>query len=188
MTEVAELDTFVSGPQPEPPAAGAAAKPKLSFGNLAFYGAGSLVENATGPVLALSLFYLSAICGLTGSQAGFVAMLTLVVDSACDPLVGSMSDNSRSRHGRRHPFMLLSLLPIFVAFGLLFSVPLGLSGTALFVYALVDPVRRADRAVVLHRALHGPGGRAVGRLRRALDHRLGARALQPRRRAGDGGA
>jgi GPH family glycoside/pentoside/hexuronide:cation symporter len=137
MTEVAELDTFVSGPQPEPPAAGAAAKPKLSFGNLAFYGAGSLVENATGPVLALSLFYLSAICGLTGSQAGFVAMLTLVVDSACDPLVGSMSDNSRSRHGRRHPFMLLSLLPIFVAFGLLFSVPLGLSGTALFVYALV---------------------------------------------------
>ena len=67
MTEVAELDTFVSGPQPEPAAAGAAAKPKLSFGNLAFYGAGSLVENATSPVLALSLFYLSALCGLTGS-------------------------------------------------------------------------------------------------------------------------
>jgi glycoside/pentoside/hexuronide:cation symporter, GPH family len=137
MTEVAELDTFVSGPEPEPAVAGAAAKPKLSFGNLAFYGAGSLVENATSPVLALSLFYLSAICGLTGSQAGLVAMLTLVVDSACDPLVGSLSDNSRSRHGRRHPFMLLSLAPIFVAFGLLFSVPMGLSGTSLFVYALV---------------------------------------------------
>ncbi len=137
MTEVAELDTFVSGPQPEPHAAGAPAKPKLSFGNLAFYGAGSLVENATNPVLALSLFYLSALCGLSGSQAGFVAMLTLVVDSACDPLVGSISDNSRSRHGRRHPFMLLSLLPIFVAFGLLFSVPMGLTGTPLFLYALV---------------------------------------------------
>ena len=137
MTEVAELDTFVSGPQPEPHAADAPAKPKLSFGNLAFYGAGSLVENATNPVLALSLFYLSALCGLSGSQAGFVAMLTLVVDSACDPLVGSISDNSRSRHGRRHPFMLLSLLPIFVAFGLLFSVPMGLTGTPLFLYALV---------------------------------------------------
>ena len=135
MTEVAELDALVRGPEPE--AATGRAKPKLSFGDLTFYGAGSLVENATGPVLALSLFYLSAICGLTGSQAGFVAMLTLVVDSACDPLVGSLSDNSRSRHGRRHPFMLLSLLPIFVAFGLLFSVPLGLTGNALFGYALV---------------------------------------------------
>jgi GPH family glycoside/pentoside/hexuronide:cation symporter len=136
MTEVAELDTFVGGPEPEAAAPGAA-KPKLSFGNLAFYGAGALVENATNPVLALSLFYLSALCGLSGSQAGFVAMLTLVVDSACDPLVGSLSDNSRSRHGRRHPFMLLSLAPIFVAFGLLFSVPMGLTGTPLFVYALV---------------------------------------------------
>jgi GPH family glycoside/pentoside/hexuronide:cation symporter len=135
MTEVAELDTLVSGPEPE--AAAGAAKPKLSSGNLAFYGAGALVENATSPVLAMSLFYLSALCGLSGSQAGFVAMLTLVVDSACDPLVGSLSDNSRSHHGRRHPFMLLSLLPIFVAFGLLFSVPMGLTGTSLFVYALV---------------------------------------------------
>jgi glycoside/pentoside/hexuronide:cation symporter, GPH family len=134
MSEVAELDTLVAGP----PVDSQAAKPgKLRFGMLAFYGAGSLVENATTPVLALSLFYLSALCGLSGSEAGFVAMLTLVVDSFCDPLVGSLSDNSRSRHGRRHPFMLLSLVPIFVAFGLLFSVPQGLSGLPLFGYALV---------------------------------------------------
>jgi GPH family glycoside/pentoside/hexuronide:cation symporter len=135
MTEIAELDTLVEGPRP---ASGAGAKQgKLPFGTLASYGAGALVENATNPVLALSLFYLSALCGLSGSEAGFVAMLTLVLDSFCDPLVGSLSDNSRSRHGRRHPFMLLSLLPIFVAFGLLFSVPLGLTGRSLFIYALV---------------------------------------------------
>lgn len=134
MTEIAELDTFVEGPKPE---VGARAKHgKLPFGTLASYGAGSLVENATNPVLALSLFYLSALCGLSGSEAGLVAMLTLVLDSFCDPLVGSLSDNSRSRHGRRHPFMLLSLAPIFVAFGLLFSVPQGLTGPPLFAYAL----------------------------------------------------
>jgi GPH family glycoside/pentoside/hexuronide:cation symporter len=137
MTEVAELDVLVSGPRPEAAAATAPAKPKLSFSLLSFYGAGSLVENATNPVLALSLFYLSALCGLSGSEAGLIAMLTLVVDSLCDPLVGSISDNSRSRHGRRHPFMLASLPAIFVAFGLLFSVPLGLTGAPLFFYALV---------------------------------------------------
>jgi GPH family glycoside/pentoside/hexuronide:cation symporter len=133
MTEIAKLDTFVAGPTPD----AADAKPgKLPFGTLAFYGAGALVENATAPVLALLLFYLSALCGLSGSEAGFVSMLTMVVDSFCDPLVGSLSDNSRSRHGRRHPFMLLSLLPILVAFGLLFSIPQGLTDPALFVYAL----------------------------------------------------
>src|SRR5580698_5188002 len=95
MTELAEFDTLVGGPPPIPDTAGAKSA-KLSFGQLSFYGAGALVENATNPVLALSLFYLSALCGLSGSQAGFVAMLTLVVDSFCDPLVGSLSDNSRS--------------------------------------------------------------------------------------------
>ena len=53
-----------------------------------------------------------------------------------DPIVGSISDNSRSRHGRRHPFMLASIVPIVIAFGLLFSVPEGLTGLPLFGYAL----------------------------------------------------
>ncbi|HEY2707912.1 MAG TPA: MFS transporter [Caulobacteraceae bacterium] len=136
MTELAEFDTLVSGPAP-PADIVTAPRAKLGFGTLAFYGAGALVENATTPVLALLLFYLSALCGLSAPEAGLIAGLTLVVDACCDPLVGSISDNSRSRHGRRHPFMLLALVPIALAIGLLFSAPAGLSGGALFVFALV---------------------------------------------------
>ena len=84
----------------------------------------------------LLLFYLTIICGLSGSEAGAALGITLVVDSVIDPVVGSISDNSRSRHGRRHPFMLASIIPIVLAFGLLFSVPHGLSGLPLFAYAL----------------------------------------------------
>jgi GPH family glycoside/pentoside/hexuronide:cation symporter len=62
--------------------------------------------------------------------------VTLVVDSFIDPVVGSLSDNSRSRHGRRHPFMIASIVPMVIAFGLLFSVPQGLGGLALFGYAM----------------------------------------------------
>ena len=123
---------LVTGPAPD----AAGKRPKLGTGTLAFYGVGSMVENATNPLLALVLFYLSVLCGLSGSEAGLVAGAALVVDSFCDPLVGSLSDNSRSKHGRRHPFMLFAIPIIFIALGLLFSVPLGLKGPALVAYAL----------------------------------------------------
>jgi glycoside/pentoside/hexuronide:cation symporter, GPH family len=133
-----------AAPRPAPSAAPvtaanhAARSSKLGLGALTVYGSGALVENVTTFVVgSLLLFYLSFICGLTGSEAGAALGITLVVDSAIDPIVGSLSDNSRSRHGRRHPMMLASIIPIVVAFGLLFSVPHGLSGLPLFAYALV---------------------------------------------------
>lgn len=110
---------------------------KLGLGALSVYGSGALVENITTLVVgALLLFYLTIICGLSGSEAGAALGITLVVDSVIDPVVGSLSDNSRSRHGRRHPMMLASIIPMVLAFGLLFSVPHGLSGLPLFAYAL----------------------------------------------------
>jgi GPH family glycoside/pentoside/hexuronide:cation symporter len=111
---------------------------KMGLGALSIYGSGALVENITTlTVGGLLLFYLTIICGLSGSYAGAALGLTLVVDSFIDPVVGSISDNSRSRHGRRHPFMLASIIPIVITFGLMFSVPRGLTGLPLFAYALV---------------------------------------------------
>ena len=110
---------------------------KLGAGALSIYGSGALVENITTVAISgLLLFYLTIICGLSGSLAGAALGATLVVDSFIDPVVGSISDNSHSRHGRRHPFMIAAIIPIVLAFGLLFSVPKGLSGLALFGYAL----------------------------------------------------
>jgi glycoside/pentoside/hexuronide:cation symporter, GPH family len=110
---------------------------KLGLGALGVYGSGALVENITTWVVAnLLLFYLTIVCGLSGAEAGAALGATLLVDSLIDPVVGSLSDNSRSRHGRRHPFMLASIIPIVVTFGLLYSAPHGVRGLALFGYAL----------------------------------------------------
>ena len=127
----------VAGVAPPTAANHAARSSKLGLGALTIYGSGALVENITTWVVgSLLLFYLTIICGLSGSEAGAALGITLVVDSVIDPIVGSLSDNSRSRHGRRHPLMLASIIPIVLAFGLLFSVPRGLSGMPLFAYAL----------------------------------------------------
>lgn len=110
---------------------------RLGLPMLTAYGAGQIVQDTTNFGLStLLLFYLTIVCGMSGSAAGTALGVALVVDSLIDPLVGSLSDNSRSRHGRRHPFMIVSAIPIALAFVMLFSIPARLSGAGLFAYAL----------------------------------------------------
>lgn len=109
----------------------------LGNGTLAVYGAGAMVDALTTFLLSTLLyFYLTAVCGLSGTAAGGALAIALVVDSAVDPVMGSISDNTRWRFGRRHPYMIAAALPLLVTAGLLFSVPPGLRGAGLFAYAL----------------------------------------------------
>jgi GPH family glycoside/pentoside/hexuronide:cation symporter len=104
---------------------------------LAVYGTGAMVDAITTFFLSTLLyFYLTAVCGLSGTAAGGALAIALVVDSAIDPIVGSLSDNTRFKFGRRHPYMLGAVIPLLVTLGLLFSVPAGLKGAGLFAYAL----------------------------------------------------
>ena len=107
----------------------------LSFRLKCAYGFGSAVDAFTNTTLTYFVFfYITAVCGLSGTLAGLSAFIALAVDSVADPAIGLWSDNSMSRFGRRHPFMLASILPIALTFGLLFSIPLQFSGWPLFAY------------------------------------------------------
>jgi Na+/melibiose symporter-like transporter len=59
-----------------------------------------------------------------------------LVDAFLDPIVGQISDNLRTRWGRRHPFMYASALPVAVSYLLLWNPP-HWSQHALFLYLLV---------------------------------------------------
>lgn len=84
----------------------------------------------------LVIFY-NQVVGLPPQTVGAILMAALVVDAVIDPLMGQISDNFRSRWGRRHPFMLASALPYAVAFYLLWNPPVGWSDGALAVYLAV---------------------------------------------------
>ncbi|WP_066817041.1 MFS transporter [Sphingomonas mali] len=109
---------------------------KLGLSLKLSYGSGQAIEYAIATSNTFLLFYLTTVCGLSGVAAGTVFFLSLAVDGLLDPLIGRVSDNWRSRLGRRLPFMMVSLLPMMAAAIALFSIPRGLSGTMLFVYAL----------------------------------------------------
>ena len=97
---------------------------RLLFRTKAGYGLGEavsgIVQTATDSFL---LFYLTAVLGLSGSLAGAALFFALIVDSVADPLIGYTSDNSRSRWGRRHPFIIGSIVPLSLAVGTIFSLP-----------------------------------------------------------------
>lgn len=112
----------------------------LRFQTKVAFGAGQLAEGIQSVVfIFFLLFYYNQVLGVSGSLCGLALALSLVFDAITDPLVGHWSDSMRSKIGRRHPFMLVSALPLGVAFYLLFN-PFVTSEMGLFFWLLAFTV------------------------------------------------
>lgn len=111
---------------------------RLSFKVKASFATGDAVDGIVNfGAVTFAFYYLTAVCGLSSAIAGTLFLVSLAIDGFADPLIGSLSDATQSRHGRRLPYMFASALPVAISFGLLFSVPLGLSSWALIAYVAV---------------------------------------------------
>jgi Na+/melibiose symporter-like transporter len=80
------------------------------------------------------MLFFNQVVGLPAAWVGGAMAVTLIFDAICDPLIGEWSDHTRSRWGRRHPFMYASAVPAAIAFYFLFNPPLGWSKSHLLVY------------------------------------------------------
>jgi Na+/melibiose symporter-like transporter len=99
------------------------------------YGVGQVAEQVKNQGFNTFLFfYFTQVLGLSGSLAGAAVLIALVFDAVTDPIAGSLSDNWKSKHGRRHPFMYASAVPLGVFWFLLFIPPSGLGQTGLFLW------------------------------------------------------
>jgi len=119
----------------------AANRPPLTLNTNILYGVGSIafgVHDAT--LSSVLLLFFNQVMGLPATWVAGAMMITLIIDAICDPLIGEWSDHTRSRWGRRHPFMYASAVPAAVAFYLLFNPPLGWSPRHLFTYLVATLV------------------------------------------------
>ena len=110
-------------------------RPALTLSTNILYGIGSVAFGVhhTALTSALLLFF-NQVVGLPAPWVGGAMMVTLIFDAICDPLIGEWSDHTRSRWGRRHPFMYASAVPAAVAFYFLFKPPLGWPKSHLLIY------------------------------------------------------
>lgn len=112
--------------------------PSLNLLNKLSYGIGSVaygVKN-NGYDYFLLMFY-SIVLGLDARLVGLALLIALVFDAISDPVVGYISDNLRTKWGRRHPFMYISAVPVAVFYFLLWQPPEGASQTYLFWYVTI---------------------------------------------------
>ncbi|THB80404.1 MAG: MFS transporter [Desulfobacteraceae bacterium] len=70
----------------------------------------------------LPKFYTDTI-GIDITTAGILLLLVRVFDAVTDPLIGYVSDNTRTRWGRRHPFIGLGAIGLAAAILMLFIPP-----------------------------------------------------------------
>lgn len=88
------------------------------------YGIGELAGALPNSVSAFFfLFFLTNVAGLEPTLAGTAVLLGKVWDAFSDPLVGWLSDRTRSPLGRRYPWMLGGMLPLAASCVLQWIVP-----------------------------------------------------------------
>ena len=102
------------------------------------FGVGQIPEGIKSAAFGFFLlFYYNQVLGLSGTLSGIAIFLALIVDAISDPLVGALSDSTKSRWGRRHPYMYAAALPFATSFYFLFAPPSGLSELELFCWLTI---------------------------------------------------
>ncbi len=127
------------------------AAPPLTRSTRLWYAAGQAAEGIKNESFALFLlFYYQQVLGLSGTLAGNAILIALLFDAVTDPLMGAVSDRTRSRLGRRHPYLFAAALPLGVSFYLTFAPPAGLSQLQLFGWMLGFTVLTRGSVTLFH--------------------------------------
>ena len=122
----------------EPPLALPVAAGRLPVKQKVGYGLGAFVDmwgHWFYPSLAFQVF--NVFLGVAPGLISTVQMIKIFIDAASDAVFGWVSDNTRTRFGRRRPFILVGGVLAGLGLPLLFAVGRGWTDTQYFVFMLV---------------------------------------------------
>jgi glycoside/pentoside/hexuronide:cation symporter, GPH family len=103
-----------------------------------FFGLGATAEFiALISIASYAMLYYNQVLGVSATLAGLAVSVGLVLDGFADPIIGSLSDRTRGKWGRRHPFMFAAPIPVAISLVAIFHPPADLPELWLFVWFMV---------------------------------------------------
>jgi oligogalacturonide transporter len=110
---------------------------KLSLGTKIGFGMGDIFGGGSMAFVGLYyLYFLTDIVKLSPAMAGIVFLIAKIWDAVNDPLMGVITDRTRSRFGRRRPYLLAGIVFVFAANVMLWYPLDAESELARFAFAL----------------------------------------------------
>ncbi|MEL6948714.1 MAG: MFS transporter [Pseudomonadota bacterium] len=100
------------------------------------YGLGAFVNNTLAAAIGGMIIVLNLGFGMNPILVGWLGALPRLTDALTDPLMGYISDNTRSRWGRRRPYIFVGAIAAGVIFALLWQLPVGKTESWYFYYFL----------------------------------------------------
>ena len=101
------------------------------------YGLGAFVNNLLAAAIGGMAIVLNLGLGMNPALVGLLGALPRLMDALTDPLMGYISDHTRSRWGRRRPYIFAGAIAAGVCFALLWQLPEGKSENYYFWFFLI---------------------------------------------------
>ncbi len=96
---------------------------RISFPHKVVYGIGGFVNNLLAQGIGNMMAVLTLALGMDFRAVGLLGSLPRFFDALTDPLVGFVSDKTKSRWGRRRPFLFVGAIAAGIIFALLWQMP-----------------------------------------------------------------
>ncbi len=101
-------------------------KGHVSFAQLSAYGAGGIIPIALFNVAGILVGLMGNISlGLSAFWLGVILIIPRLWDAVSDPIIGHLSDNTRTRWGRRRPYLLIGGILVAFFFVVIWWIPKG---------------------------------------------------------------
>jgi len=110
---------------------------RISLAHKLIYGLGAFVNNLLAAAIGGMAIVLNLGLGMNPALVGLLGALPRLTDALTDPLMGYISDNTRSRWGRRRPYIFIGAILSGVIFAILWQLPEGKSENFYFWYFLI---------------------------------------------------
>ena len=96
---------------------------KLSVGQKVTYGLGAFANNLLGTATQGLTIALNLGLGMDPAKIGLLGALPRITDALTDPMMGYISDHTRTRWGRRRPYIFIGSIFCGILFSLLWTLP-----------------------------------------------------------------